>query len=166
MSGNTHIHTFPLYHNHIHIYMISWKHLMDLREGNSLVTNYNYCPHKMPVRRNFNISVAVNNKQVVNKQSSCRWFETPWHSCDDSLVNFWNWWSHVMFVLVSWGGNRIMLECEPMLGGWMCFSTSMECRSMGNSCQTYVIWSMVERYILNIHDKLHSKIRNWESLQR
>ena len=41
---------------------------------------------KRPVIRSFDIFVVVNMNKRMNKQSNCRWFETPWLSCGVTVM--------------------------------------------------------------------------------
>ena len=50
------------------------------------------------VMRNFDVFVVVGLKYKLDKQSSCRWFETPLHSCDVHAMSFS--WCHYM--MLSW----------------------------------------------------------------
>ena len=47
-------------------------------------------PHKGPVLRSYGVFavVFVNRKWLLNKQSSCHWFETLWCSCDIITMTF------------------------------------------------------------------------------
>ena len=45
-------------------------------------------PHKWSVIRNCDVFFTVSVNELLNKQSSCRWFETTWHWC--SCRSFWN----------------------------------------------------------------------------
>ena len=49
-------------------------------KGNPLVTGG--FPRLGSVMESFNIFFVVNLNKLSNKQSSCWWFEMPWHSCD------------------------------------------------------------------------------------
>ena len=48
------------------------------------------------VMRNFDVFVVVGLKYQLDKQSSCRWFETPLHSCDVHAMSFS--WCHYMML--------------------------------------------------------------------
>ena len=48
------------------------------------------------VMRNFEVFVVVGLKCQLEKQSSCRWFETPLHSCDVHAISFS--WCHYMML--------------------------------------------------------------------
>ena len=39
-------------------------------------------PHKWPVMQSFGVFFHVNLNKLLNKQSSCQWFEIQWWSCD------------------------------------------------------------------------------------
>ena len=41
---------------------------------------------------------------LLNKQSSSRWFETSWYSCDVSVINIVHFVSHLVIVMVKVGG--------------------------------------------------------------
>ena len=43
-------------------------------------------PHKGPIMSNFCVFFDVNLKRALNKQWICRWFETPWRSCDMTVL--------------------------------------------------------------------------------
>ena len=44
-------------------------------------------PHKVSVTRSFNVSFGVCLNKQLNKQWSCRWFETPWHLCHVKIIS-------------------------------------------------------------------------------
>ena len=48
------------------------------------------------VMRNFDVFVVVGSNYQLDKQSSCRWFETLLHSCDVHAISFS--WCHYMML--------------------------------------------------------------------
>ena len=69
-----------------------WRHQMEtfpallaLCEGNPPVTGR--FPSQRPVTQSFNVFFDLHLNKQLNKQSRCRWFETPlhllWHHCND-----------------------------------------------------------------------------------
>ena len=54
--------------------------LLAFCEGNPSVTDVYL--HKDAVMLSFDVILAVS----LNKQSDCKWFETPWHSCDVTVM--------------------------------------------------------------------------------
>ena len=42
--------------------------------------------HKEPVMWSFEILFVINLNELLDKQSSCWWFETPWHPCDIAVM--------------------------------------------------------------------------------
>ena len=48
-------------------------------------------PHRWPMIRSFDFGFALILYKLMNKQSSCRWFETPQHPSDANLMgNFYS----------------------------------------------------------------------------
>ena len=56
-----------------------------LCEGNSLLDS----PQKGSVMRTFGVSFEVSLSELMGRQSSCWWFETPWRLCNATVVNTW-----------------------------------------------------------------------------
>ena len=49
-------------------------------------------PHKGPVMQSFDISFDISLKKLLSKHSSGWWSETPWHSCDTSVMRLGPFW--------------------------------------------------------------------------
>ena len=43
--------------------------------------------YKRAVKQSFCIPAVVSMWRLQNNQSICRWFETPWHSCDINIMS-------------------------------------------------------------------------------
>ena len=43
-------------------------------------------PHNWSVTQSSDVLFAVSPDKLQNKQSSCQWFETPWRSCDITVL--------------------------------------------------------------------------------
>ena len=41
---------------------------------------------KGTIMRNFDVSYVVSTNNMLNKQSICRWFDTPWRSCNVTVM--------------------------------------------------------------------------------
>ena len=49
---------------------------------------WSQCDHIHKTMWSFDSSFVASIKKLLNRQSICRWFEVPWHSCDVSITNF------------------------------------------------------------------------------
>ena len=43
-------------------------------------------PHKEPVMRTFDVSFDISMNNLLNEESSCLWFDTPWHPRDATVT--------------------------------------------------------------------------------
>ena len=55
---------------------LQWRHDMETQHW-PFVRGINRASHKVPVMRSVDTSFVVSYSKLWNKQSSCRWFETP-----------------------------------------------------------------------------------------
>ena len=57
-------------------YMETLSALLSLCEGNPALTSGSH--RKRTIMQSFDVSFVVSLNSLLNKQSSCKWFETPW----------------------------------------------------------------------------------------
>ena len=74
--------------------------------GNILINLSMDSPHKGPILLSFDVSFVVSLK-VVEQQSSCRWFETPWPSCNVTIM-----WYIYATPLYCWEQLKINCDCD------------------------------------------------------
>ena len=65
--------------------METFSGLLALFDGNPPVTGG--FPSQSPVKRRFDVFFYVRLNKRLNKQWSCRWFETPWYPCDVTVMH-------------------------------------------------------------------------------
>ena len=115
-------------------------------------------PHKGLPRSTFGVIADVNRNELLNKQSSCRWFDGPLHLCDVTMM------------------HPIACPLTPMVISWVlvCFLTfamsfaicTIEDRVILPLCCPSVWDRLVIRlnlhvYILSSNKlKVHQKIKN------
>ena len=109
--------------------MARFSTLQSLCDGNPEDSSPWYSPHKGPEMRNFDVSFAVNPYKLLNKQSSRRWNETPWSSCDAIVMicielqqvrqdHTKSYWPSLSVSHPNWMGIRSAQQC---LSQWGCY---------------------------------------------
>ena len=82
-------------------------------------------PLKRPIMRSFYITFVVNLNELLNNQPSCRWFETPWPSCDVIMMHICKHTLKCRYNLekkrLSAGIDRYRpRNCNPRQAFWWC----------------------------------------------
>ena len=78
--------------------------------------------HKGPVMRMYDVLFTVSQNKPLDKQQSCRWFETPWSSCDAIVMRCANevmsnskWWTLILLIITYCAYLHAVQFCIPLI---------------------------------------------------
>ena len=123
--------------------LVWWRHDMDilsaflaLQVGIPPVTGG--FPSQRPVMRNFDVFFGVSRNNLLNKQSSWRWFDT---SYDVIVISTWDYFYYICVLMSSWTPPYTTEETSNRRAVWF-FSRS--CKAQLHAVWKEASWNSIK----------------------